>query len=102
MKDFKKIIFSTIFVLVLINKAFALNTTGKATEYKITMTLLELCESGSTASTCLNPIVIGTGVSPQIDIANTTAGAAAAAYGNFSSVPFGKTYTYYQVTLKRI
>lgn len=101
MKKFKIIIFSTIFIFVLINKAFAENNTDAATVYKITMTYLELCESGSTASTCLNPIVIGSGTSGAIDIASTTAGAAAASYGDFKKVPFGKSYSYYQVTMKR-
>ncbi len=101
MKKFKIIIFSTIFIFVLINKAFAVNFSGAATVYKITMTYLQLCESGSTASTCLNPLVIGTGDSGLIDIASTTAGAAAGNYGDFKKVPFGKSYTYYQVTMKR-
>ena len=100
MKKFKIIIFSTIFIFVLINKAFAVNFSGAATAYEITMTYLQLCESGSTASTCLNPLVIGTGDSGPIDIANTTAGAAAASYGDFKKVPFGKSYTYYQVKLQ--
>ena len=101
MKKFKIIIFSTIFIFVLINKAFAENNTDAATVYKITMTYLELCESGSTDSTCLNPLVIGTGDSGPIDIASTTAGAAAGNYGDFKKVPFGKSYSYYQVTMKR-
>ena len=32
---------------------------------------------------------------------DTSAGAAAASYGDFSKVAFGKSYSYYQVTMKR-
>tara|TARA_B100000686_G_C16751268_1_gene952635 strand:+ start:987 stop:1721 length:735 start_codon:yes stop_codon:yes gene_type:complete len=101
MKKFKTTLFSTIFIFILTSKVFALNNTGPATEYKITMTHLELCEVGSTDSNCLNPVTIGTGVSAPIDIANTSAGAAAASYGKLGSVPFGKSYGMYQVTMKR-
>ena len=89
------------FTLFLINKSFAVNNQGAATEYKITMTLLELCAAGSTDTTCLNPIVVGSGSSGLIDIANTSAGAAAASYGDFQKAPFNKSYPRYQVTMKR-
>lgn len=100
MKKIRIIIFLLI-GLFFTNKSFAVSNTGEATTYKITMTLLELCASGSTAASCLNPLVIGTGDSGTIDIASTEAGAAAASYGDFTKVPFGTSYTYYQVTLKR-
>ena len=32
--------------------------TGAATEYKVTMTKLELCETGSATDNCLNPVTI--------------------------------------------
>ena len=35
------------------------------------------------------------------DSADTAAGATAAAYGDLTTVPIGKSYTYYQVTLER-
>ena len=94
-----KFIFSLLVLVFLSNKSYA--TTGEATSYKITMTYLELCADGSSASTCLAPLVVGSGDSGTIDIAATTAGVAAASYGNFSAVPFGTSYTYYQVTMKR-
>ena len=87
--------------MFLANKSFAVNTTGEATVYKITMTYLELCVDGSSTSTCSDPLVVGSGDSGAIDIAATTAGAAAASYGDFAKVPFGKSYTHYQVTMKR-
>ena len=83
------------------NKVFAVSATGEATAYKITMTYLELCETGSTTANCLNPLAVGSGDSGLINIADTTAGVAAASYGNFTKVPFGKSYSHYQVTMKR-
>ena len=32
-----------------------------ATVYKITMTYLQLCETGSTTASCLNPLTVGSG-----------------------------------------
>jgi len=94
-----------IFYKILIISLFFLPQTkvnaGAATEYKITMTLLELCDSTSTLTSCNNPVVIGSGQSPAIDIAATTAGAAAASYGSLTTVPLGTTFTHMQITLKR-
>ena len=94
-----------IFYKILIISLFFLPQTkvnaGAATEYKITMTLLELCGSTSTLTSCNNPVVIGSGQSSAIDIAGTTAGAAAASYGSLNAVPFGETFTHMQITLKR-
>ena len=96
-----KFILSVLFLVFLSSKTFAVSTTGEATVYKITMTYLQLCETGSTTANCLNPLTVGSGSSGLINIADTAAGVAAASYGDFTKVPFGKTYTYYQVTLKR-
>ena len=96
-----KIILSILFITLFTNKAFAESATGEATAYKITMTYLELCETGSTTANCLRPLVVGTGDSGLINIADTTAGVAAASYGDFTTVPFGTTYSHYQVTMKR-
>ena len=84
MGKYLKILALIIFTLILCNKSFAISTTGTASAYKIKMTLLELCEEGSSASSCLNPIVIGSGESSLIDIASTSAGATAASYGKLS------------------
>ena len=100
MKKIKLIIFF-IFSILITNSTFAEDNTGEATVYKITMTYLEICEDGSTTANCLNPLVVGSGDSGLIDIASTAAGAAAASYGDFTKLPFGKSYTYYQVTMKR-
>ena len=96
-----KIIISIFLMTFFSNKVFAVSATGEATAYKITMTYLELCETGSTTANCLNPLAVGSGDSGLINIADTTAGVAAASYGNFTKVPFGKSYSHYQVTMKR-
>ena len=98
-----KIILSILFLVFfsISNKAFAVSATGEATVYKITMTYLELCKTGSTTASCLNPLAVGSGDSGLINIADTTAGVAAASYGDFTKVPFGTTYSHYQVTMKR-
>tara|TARA_B100001057_G_scaffold437497_1_gene469334 strand:+ start:1340 stop:2056 length:717 start_codon:yes stop_codon:yes gene_type:complete len=94
--------FFTILLFIFFNTiAKAVHFEGKATEYSIVMTHLEMCETGSTDSVCLNPITIGTGESSAIDIANTAAGAAAASYGNLSSLKMGVSYSYMQVIMKR-
>ena len=78
------------------------NATTSASTYKITVTRIELCESGSTSASCSNPVAIyDGGDSGLIDIASTTAGAAAASLGNLNKATIGTDYTYMQVTMKR-
>ena len=81
-----KIILSILFIALFSNKAFAVSATGEATVYKISMTYLQLCETGSTTANCLNPLAVGSGDSGLINIADTTAGVAAASYGDFTKV----------------
>ena len=59
--------------------------TGAASVYKITISKVELCETGSTISNCLNPIdiTIGGGVA-DVDIAAVTAGSSAGTVADFS------------------
>ena len=94
-----KIILTSFFLSLIVSNAYAAK--GAATVYKITMTKLEMCDSTSTDSLCNNPVTIGTGTSPVIDIASATAGEAAASYGNLGLGEFGTTYTYFQITMKR-
>ena len=95
-----KLIFSITFII-----GFSLNVyaaTGAASVYKITISKVELCETGSTISNCLNPIdiTIGGGVA-DVDIAAVTAGAAAGTVADFSKATPGKTYTYLQAVISR-
>ena len=98
----KKIFITILFILFSISSLKAVNNEGAATQYSINMTHLEMCETGSTDSNCLNPITIGIGDSGAIDIANTAAGATAASYGSLSAIKFGVSYSYMQVTMKRL
>jgi hypothetical protein len=70
--------------------------------YKISVTKLELCETGSTLSNCLNPITVSNpGLTTDVDLASITAGEAAATLGNFGLATAGTTYTYLQATMSR-
>ena len=81
-----------------------LNSLGDATSYKINIRRIELCAAGSVVDSstgCLNPAIIFDGDSGDIDIASTTAGAAAASLGNASKAVPGITYSTIQVTMER-
>ena len=84
------------------NISYAAKGTGAATVYKISVTKLELCETGSTLSNCLNPITVSNpGLTTDVDLASITAGEAAATLGNFGLATAGTTYTYLQATMSR-
>ena len=89
------------FIFSVICYANAIAATGAATEYKITIYKMELCDSTSTASVCNGAVTIYDGNSGAIDIANTSAGAAAASLGNASAAKFGLSYTYMEITMGR-
>jgi hypothetical protein len=93
--------FLYIFLITFLFNNFAYSASGDATEYKLAIYKIELCETGSTVANCLNPVTLFEGNSGTIDIANTTAGAQAAALGNPGSAILGKTYNATQVTMDR-
>ena len=96
----KLIIFS--FCLIFTNNLYAAtNVKGAATQLIVTMTKVEICESGSTISNCLNPIDITVDGGATADIASVAAGAAAATVADFSKAPLGKSYTHIQTTMSR-
>ena len=99
MKKIKTFLISIIFTFIFYGNVIA--GTGEATEYKITIYKIELCDSSSTASACNGAVTIFDGNSGAIDIANTTAGASAASLGNASAATFGTAYTYLQITMGR-
>ena len=81
-------------------KAFA--GTAEATSYINTVYSLHLCETGSTDTTCKNPLVIRmTPTGTDMDIGSVTAGVSAGKYGNLNVLKSGTTYTYGQVVLDR-
>ena len=99
MKKIKTFLITVLFTFIFYGNVVA--ATGAATEYKITIYKIELCDSSSTASACNNAVTIFDGDSGAIDIANTTAGAAAASLGNASAAKFGTSYTYLRITMGR-
>ena len=99
MNKIKTLFITFVFFIIFFGNAVA--GTGAATEYKITIYKMELCDSTSTASACNNPVTVFDGNSGTIDIANTTAGSAAASLGNVGLAKFGTSYTYLQITMSR-
>jgi hypothetical protein len=98
---FSKLIIFSFCLFVSNNSYAATNVKGAATEYVITMTKVELCESGSTISNCLNPVDITSGSGASADIASVAAGETAATVADFSKATVGKTYTHIQTVLSR-
>ena len=95
-------IFIISFCLIFTNNLYAAeNVKGAATEYIITMTKVELCETGSTIANCLNPIDITSSGGATADIAAVEAGATAGTVADFGKAIVGKTYTHIQTVLSR-
>ena len=95
----RKLFFIFFAILLFTQNSFA--GTGTADIYKITIRQIAMCETGSTLSNCLNPVVIFTGNSADIDIAATTAGAAAANLGSATAATIGTAYTHMQIVMNR-
>jgi len=95
----RKLFFIFFAILLFTQNSFA--GTGTADVYKITIRQIAMCETGSTLSNCLNPVVIFTGNSADIDIAATTAGAAAANLGSATAATIGTTFTHMQIVMNR-
>ena len=98
---FSKLIIFSFCLFVSNNSYAAANVKGAATQLIVTMTKVQLCESGSTISNCLNPIDITVGSGASADIASVAAGAAAATVADFSKAPLGKSYTHIQTVMSR-
>ena len=98
-------LFKILIILALItfsNNKVAFSASGEASVYKITIQQIALCETGSALNNCLNPVVVYEGDSGTIDIASTTAGAAAATLGSATEAVVGTSYTYVQVVMNRL
>ena len=102
-KNLFKTLFITLFIYSLSSKTFAAVESGPATEYKITITKIELCASGSSETECLNPVTVSSGaaVGSVLDIAGTNPGASAGTLGNFGLAEPGVAYTFIQTTMDR-
>ena len=102
----KKLLFKLLIILSFVSfnsiSAYAAVATGEATTYELTITKMELCETGSTSASCLNPITVSLpGIGTALDIAAVTAGETAGTIGNFGLATAGTTYTYLQTTMSR-
>ena len=99
-KIFTFIVLVKLLLVLFITSSNAVVVKGAASVYKATMTKLELCTSSTGVTSCGDAVVIGTG-QKQVDIASTTAGSAAASYGDPALLPMGATYSYVRVTILR-
>ena len=102
----KKLLFKLLIILSFTSlnsiSAYSAVATGLATTYKLTITKMELCETGSTAANCLNPVTVSLpGIGTALDIAAVTAGETAGTIGNFGLATAGTIYTYLQATMSR-
>lgn len=98
-------LFKILIILALItfsHNKVAFSASGAASVYKITIQQIALCETGSALNDCLNPVVVYEADSGTIDIASTTAGAAAATLGSATEAVVGTSYTYVQVVMNRL
>ncbi|MDC0632998.1 hypothetical protein OAP22_03670 [Candidatus Pelagibacter ubique] len=98
-------LFKILIILALItfsNNKVAFSASGEASVYEITIQQIALCETGSALDNCLNPVVVYEADSGTIDIASTTAGAAAATLGSATEAVVGTSYTYVQVVMNRL
>jgi hypothetical protein len=98
-------LFKILIILALItfsHNKVAFSESGAASVYKITIQQIALCETGSALNNCLNPVVVYEADSGTIDIASTTAGAAAATLGSATEAVVGTSYTYVQVVMNRL
>ena len=101
-KIFKNLLMLTFAYFACTSIANSTKASGAATVLKITVTKIELCETGSTDTTCLNPITVSNpGLSTDVDLASITAGSVAATMGNFGRAKAGTSYTYIQAIMSR-
>ena len=93
-----KFLFLIPIIFVYTSNAFG----AAAVKYVNTVYMVSLCETGSTASSCSNPTILGSKPSgTTMDLGDVAVGSAAASMGNTSALKFGTTYTYGQVVLDR-
>ena len=99
MKIIKNLALILALLISTINSSMAELVKAEATTFKNTVHAMQLCESGSSLTNCVNPTTIG----------NSTAGktmdlsvrGSAHSFGNAGLIPPGITYTHGQVILSR-
>ena len=76
--------------------------TGAAVSYVNTIHSIMLCGTGSTATSCANPVVLGSNTSgTSFDLSDITAGASAGSLGNVGKATPGSTFSYMQVIMSK-
>jgi len=102
--NYKKIIILGLilisFLFVGHKKANAANVTPAS--YINTIYSVMLCGPGSSLTLCVDPVVLGSETAGKsFDLSSITAGASAGGMGSLSTVPYGTTYSFFQVILDR-
>jgi len=76
--------------------------TGAAVSYINTIHSIMLCGSGSTATSCANPVILGSTTSgTSFDLSSVAAGASAGSLGNIGKASPGLTFSYMQVIMSK-
>ena len=98
-----KIIKSFIFILTLMSFSYSNSIAEEAeaepTTFKNTIHAMQLCETGSSLTNCVNPATIGSstdGTTMDLSVRGS-----ANSFGNAGLIPVGITYTHGQVILSR-
>ena len=93
------IIISSIFLSLNIISS-AKSATTAAVTYINTIHSVMLCGTGSTATACKNPVVLGKSTNgSSFDLSSVSAGASAGSIGNLGKASPGETFSYMQVIL---
>ena len=91
------ILFTLLFNL---NKSYAVNVTPTSYINKIYSVML--CGPGSSLTSCVSPVILGSVTDGKsFDLSSVAAGASAGGMGSLSTVPYGTTYSFFQVILDR-
>ena len=76
--------------------------TGEAESYINTIHSIMLCGAGSTATSCANPVILGSDTSgTTFDLSSISAGASAGSLGNIGKAAPGLTFAYMQVIMSK-
>jgi hypothetical protein len=76
--------------------------TAEAVSYINTIHSIMLCGTGSTTTSCANPVILGSTVSgSSFDLSSISAGASAGSLGNLGKASPGQTFSFMQVILSK-
>ena len=83
-----------------LNKSYAVNVTPTSYINKIYSVML--CGPGSSLTSCVSPVILGSETDGKsFDLSSVTAGASAGGIGSLATVPYGTTFSFFQVILDR-